>query len=168
MYFSLFVKGFQIGTTAEELLAFFQEGCNGEAARIQLIEGTNQCFINFDKQDACKQAKDFAKNMLFKSQYALFVDYCYPKEMRQVRNEEEHDKKALSKKRQRHHAEQLANTNGTQNLIDILTVLLKPNFQNQNLGNNRRSSSFNQMTRGVPSGGPMQMNPRFNQRNPNF
>ena len=39
-------------------------------------------------------AKEFARNVLFKSQYALYVEYCYPKEMRSIRNEEIHDKKA--------------------------------------------------------------------------
>lgn len=44
-------------------------------------------------------AKDFARNVLFKSQYALYVEYCYPKEMRLIRNEELVDKRAQDKKK---------------------------------------------------------------------
>ena len=45
-------------------------------------------------------AKEFARNVLFKSQYALYVEYCYPREMRSIRNEEIHDKRAQDRKRQ--------------------------------------------------------------------
>ena len=44
-------------------------------------------------------AKDFARNVLFKSQYALYVEYCYQKEMRSIRNEEIFDKKAQERKK---------------------------------------------------------------------
>jgi hypothetical protein len=44
-------------------------------------------------------AKDFAKNVLFKSSYALYVEYCYPKEMRQIRNEEIFDKRTQERKK---------------------------------------------------------------------
>jgi hypothetical protein len=66
---------------------------------IQIIPGTQQAFVNFEKQDQCKMAKDFARNVLFKSQYALYVEYCYPKEMRLIRNEEIIDKRAQEKKK---------------------------------------------------------------------
>lgn len=94
MFFSLFVKNFPIGTTEEELKIYFSSACQGEVTKVQVIPGTQQAFVNFEKQDQCKMAKDFARNVLFKSQYALYVEYCYPKEMRLIRNEELVDKRA--------------------------------------------------------------------------
>lgn len=99
MYFSLFVKNFPLGTTEEELKIYFSTACQGEVTKIQIVPNTQQAFVNFEKQDQCKNAKEFAKNVLFKSQYPLFVEYCYPKEMRSIRNEEYNDKKAQDKKR---------------------------------------------------------------------
>ena len=96
--------------------------------------------MNFEKQDHCKLAKDFAKNALFKSSYPLYAEYCYPKEMRMLRNEENYDKKVQEKRKQQQVQAQLANSQGSQNLIDILTMLLKPALY----GNNqRRSHSMN-------------------------
>ena len=80
-------------------------------------------------------AKDFARNVLFKSQYALYVEYCYPKEMRSIRNEEIFDKKAQEKKKTQQIQNNIANTNGSQNLIELLTLLLKPAFNLQMGGN---------------------------------
>lgn len=99
MFFSLFVKNFPVGTTDEELKIYFQSACQGEVSRVKMVPGTQQAFINFEKQDQCKLAKEFARNVLFKSQYALYVEYCYPKEMRSIRNEEIHDKRAQERKR---------------------------------------------------------------------
>ena len=148
MFFSLFVKNFPVGTTAEELKIYFQTACQGEISRVNIIPGTQQAFVNFEKQDQCKMAKEFARNVLFKSQYALYVEYCYPREMRAIRNEEIHDKKAQDRKRNQQSQAQIASLNGSQNLIDLLTLLLKPAFQlNQGGGNNnmnqRRSYSTN-------------------------
>jgi hypothetical protein len=90
-------------------------------------------------------AKDFARNVLFKSQYALYVEYCYPKEMRSIRNEEIFDKKAQEKKKAQQIQANIANTNGSQNLIELLTLLLKPAFNLQLNGNSnqRKSHSLN-------------------------
>lgn len=55
--------------------------------------------MNFEKQDHCKLAKEFARNALFKSSYALYAEYCYPKEMRMLRNEEIGDKRAMDKRK---------------------------------------------------------------------
>ncbi len=145
MFFSLFVKNFPIGTTAEELKIYFSTACQGEVNRVNLVQGTQQAFVNFEKQDQCKMAKDFARNVLFKSQYALYVEYCYPKEMRSIRNEEIFDKKAQEKKKTQQIQNNIANTNGSQNLIELLTLLLKPAFNLQMGGNSnqRKSHSLN-------------------------
>lgn len=66
MYFSLFVKNFPVGTTEEELKIYFSTACQGEVTRIQIVEGSQQAFVNFEKQDQCKIAKEFARNVLFK------------------------------------------------------------------------------------------------------
>jgi len=101
-------------------------------------------------------AKDFARNVLFKSQYALYVEYCYPKEMRLIRNEEIIDKRAMEKKKSQRDQQQLASLSGSQNLIDLLTMLLKPAFQFNQGGSQRRSNSMNSMnSRG---GGQMNTN----------
>ena len=128
MFFSLFVKNFPVGTTEEELRIYFSTACQGEVTKVLVVPGTQQAFVNFEKQDQCKTAKEFARNVLFKSQYALYVEYCYPKEMRQIRNEELHDKRAQERKRNQQSQAQIASLNGSQNLIDLLTLLLKPAF----------------------------------------
>lgn len=99
MFFSLFVKNFPPGTTDDELKIFFTSACNGEVTKVQIIPGTQQAFVNFEKQDCCKQAKEFARNVLFKSQYALYAEYCYPKEMRLLRNEDILDKRAMERRK---------------------------------------------------------------------
>jgi histidinol-phosphate/aromatic aminotransferase/cobyric acid decarboxylase-like protein len=48
--------------------------------------------------------------------------------MRQVRNEEIVDKRAMEKKKTQANQAQIASLNGSQNLIDLLTMLLKPAF----------------------------------------
>jgi RNA recognition motif-containing protein len=94
MFFSLFVKNFPPGTTEDELKIYFQSACNGgEVSKVLIIGGTQQAFVNFEKQDHCKTAKEFAKNALFKSSYPLYAEYCYPKEMRTLRMEEINDKR---------------------------------------------------------------------------
>lgn len=128
MFFSLFVKNFPPGTTIDELKIYFSTACHGEVNRVSMVPGTQQAFVNFEKQDQCRQAKEFARNVLFKSQYALYVEYCYPKEMRSVRNEEFFDKKAQERKKTHQTQAQLASLNGSQNLIELLTLLLKPAF----------------------------------------
>lgn len=128
MFFSLFVKNFPPGTTDEELRIYFSTACQGDVTKVMVVPGTQQAFVNFEKQDQCKTAKEFARNVLFKSQYALYVEYCYPKEMRQIRNEELHDKRAQERKRNQQNQAQIASLNGSQNLIDLLTLLLKPAF----------------------------------------
>ena len=143
MFFSLFVKNFPVGTTEDELKIYFQTACQGEVSRVNIVKGTQQAFVNFEKQDQCKMAKEFARNVLFKSQYALYVEYCYPKEMRSIRNEEIHDKKAQDRKRAQASQAQIASLNGSQNLIDLLTLLLKPAFQLNQGGGQRRSHSLN-------------------------
>lgn len=146
MFFSLFVKNFPPGTTEEELKIYFATACQGEVTKVQILPNTQQAFVNFEKQDQCKTAKEFARNVLFKSQYALYVEYCYPKEMRQIRNEEMYDKRTQERKRNQQTQAQIANMNGTQNLIDLLTILLKPAFQMGSMGSGTqqsRSRSFN-------------------------
>jgi polyadenylate-binding protein len=49
MYFSLFVKNFPVGTTEEELKIYFSTACQGEVTRIQVVEGSQQAFVNFEK-----------------------------------------------------------------------------------------------------------------------
>ena len=147
MFFSLFVKNFPAGTTDDELKIYFSSACQGEVTKVGIIPGTQQAFVNFEKQDQCKMAKDFARNVLFKSQYALYVEYCYPKEMRLIRNEEIIDKRAMEKKKTQRDQQQLASLSGSQNLIDLLTMLLKPAFQ-FNQGGQRRSQSVNSINRG--------------------
>lgn len=158
MFFSLFVKNFPVGTTDEELRIYFQTACQGEVSRVNIVPGTQQAFVNFEKQDQCKMAKEFARNVLFKSQYALYVEYCYPKEMRSIRNEEIHDKRAQDRKRQQQSQAQIASLSGSQNLIDLLTLLLKPAFQlNQASSmNGRRSHSLNPMSNRVQGYGQSQ------------
>lgn len=51
MFFSLFVKNFPVGTTAEELKIYFQTACQGEISRVNIVPGTQQAFVNFEKQD---------------------------------------------------------------------------------------------------------------------
>ena len=82
MFFSLFVKNFPPGTTDDELKIYFSSACNGEVTKVQMVPGTQQAFVNFEKQDQCKTAKEFARNVLFKSQFPLYAEYCYPREMR--------------------------------------------------------------------------------------
>lgn len=170
MYFSLFVKNFPIGTTEEELKIYFASGCSGDVTKVQIIPGTQQAFVNFEKQDQCKLAKDFARNVLFKSQYALYVEYCYPKEMRLIRNEELIDRKAQEKKRNQQNQAQIASLSGSQNLIDLLTMLLKPAFQFNQNNNQRRSQSYNSNARaprldGMNAGyNPMQRGQYVNNR----
>jgi len=147
MFFSLFVKNFPPGTTEDELKIYFSTACQGEVTKIQIIPGTQQAFVNFEKQDQCKQAKEFARNVLFKSQFALYVEYCYPKEMRLIRNEEIVDKRAMEKKKTQANQAQIASLNGSQNLIDLLTMLLKPAFQFGGNTNQRRSYSQTSMGR---------------------
>jgi len=113
MFFSLFVKNFPLGTTEEELKIFFSSACQGDVTKVQVIPGTQQAFVNFEKQDQCKMAKDFARNVLFKSQYALYVEYCYPKEMRLIRNEELIDRRAQDKKRNQQNQAQIASLSGS-------------------------------------------------------
>ena len=60
MFFSLFVKNFPVGTTDEELRIYFQTACQGEVSRVNIVPGTQQAFVNFEKQDQCKMAKEFA------------------------------------------------------------------------------------------------------------
>merc|ERR1711981_1225580 len=76
--------------------------------------------------------------------------------MRQIRNEELHDKRAQERKRNQQNQAQIASLNGSQNLIDLLTLLLKPAFQfNQNLsGGQRRSQSLNSNYGGRQGGPP--------------
>ena len=169
MFFSLFVKNFPIGTTEEELKIYFSSACQGDVTKVQIIPGTQQAFVNFEKQDQCKLAKDFARNVLFKSQYALYVEYCYPKEMRLIRNEELIDRKAQEKKRNQQNQAQIASLSGSQNLIDLLTMLLKPAFQfNQGMNNQKRSHSYNSTNSRVPrldgSGYMMQQRQYVNNR----
>lgn len=95
MLFSLFVKNFPPGTSEEELKIYFQTGCQGEVTKVKIIPGTQQAFVNFDKQDHCRIAKEFARNALFKSFHPLYAEYCYPKEMRIIRREELQDKHAM-------------------------------------------------------------------------
>jgi len=116
--------------------------------------------------------------VLFKSTYPLYVEYCYPKEMRTIRNEELIDKRAMEKKKNQQNQQQLAQISGSQNLIDLLTMLLKPAFQfNNGGGGPRRSQSLNsvQSRQGGPmnaTGGlhqqMMHQQPRFNNRNPHY
>ena len=134
MFFSLFVKNFPPGTTVEELKIYFSTACQGEVSRVNMVKGTQQAFVNFEKQDQCRMAKDFARNVLFKSQYALYVEYCYPKEMRAIRNEEFYDRKAQERKKNQQNQAQIASLNGSQNLVDLLTLLLKSSFQLNNGG----------------------------------
>jgi len=67
--------------------------------------------------------------------------------MRLIRNEEIIDKRAQEKKKNQQNQAQIASLNGSQNLIDLLTMLLKPAFQfNQGGGGSgyqRRSQSMN-------------------------
>ena len=51
MFFSLFVKNFPVGTTGEELKIYFQTACQGEISRVNIVPGTQQAFVNFEKQD---------------------------------------------------------------------------------------------------------------------
>ena len=148
MFFSLFVKNFPPGTTEEEIRIYFSSACNGgEVTKVTVIPGTQQAFVNFEKQDCCKAAKEFARNVLFKSQYALYAEYCYPKEMRMLRNEDILDKKAMEKRKAQQNQAQLASLNGSQNLIDLLTMLLKPHIQMYTPNSNqRRSHSVNTAT----------------------
>ena len=146
MFFSLFVKNFPPGTTVEELKIYFSTACQGEVSRVNMIPNTQQAFVNFEKQDQCRMAKDFARNVLFKSQYALYVEYCYPKEMRAIRNEEFYDRKAQERKKNQQNQQQIQSLNGSQNLVDLLTLLLKSSFQINNGGmpnQQRRSHSLN-------------------------
>lgn len=142
MFFSLFVKNFPAGTTEEELRIFFSSASNGEVTKVQIIPGTQQAFVNFEKQDCCKQAKEFARNVLFKSTFPLYAEYCYPKEMRLLRNEDIIDKRAQEKRKTQQNQAQIAQLSGSQNLIDLLTMLLKPHFQ-FNQTSQRRSHSVN-------------------------
>lgn len=89
-------------------------------------------------------AKEFARNVLFKSQFALYVEYCYPKEMRAIRNEEIVDKRAMEKKKTQANQAQIASLNGSQNLIDLLTMLLKPAFNQGGGGGYQQRRSFSQ------------------------
>ena len=93
-------------------------------------------------------AKEFARNVLFKSQFALYVEYCYPKEMRAIRNEEIIDKRAMEKKKNQQNQAQIASLNGSQNLIDLLTMLLKPAFNQGGMQQRRSFSQNSAMGRG--------------------
>lgn len=109
MFFKLFVKNFPAGTTEEELKIYFSNGCNnGEVTKVSIIEGTQQAFVHFERQDCCKLAKEFTKNVLFKSQFPLFADFCYPKQMRTVRHENLLDNKDKEKKKQQLNKAQIA------------------------------------------------------------
>lgn len=81
--------------------------------------------------------------------------------MRHIRNEEIVDKRAMEKKKQQQNQQQLANLSGSQNLIDLLTMLLKPAFSFQNLNTQKRSHSVNSVS---TRGGPMQYNGGLHQQ----
>lgn len=85
-------------------------------------------------------AKDYARNQLFKSQYHLYAEYCYPKEMRQIRNEEIFDKKAQERKKQAQQQQEIQQVSGSQNLINLLTALLRPAMQMTPNGQYQRRS----------------------------
>ena len=74
--------------------------------------------------------------------------------MRQIRNEELHDKRAQERKRNQQNQAQIASLNGSQNLIDLLTLLLKPAFQFNQNGQQRRSQSLNSNYGGRQGGPP--------------
>jgi hypothetical protein len=62
--------------------------------------------------------------------------------MRQIKIEEYQDRKAQERKRQLQQQAQLSQLSGTQNLIDLLTLLLQPAFKmNQTNFSQRRSHS---------------------------
>lgn len=133
MYFSLFVKNFPPGTTEEELKIYFEKASptGGDVSKVQIIPGTQQAIINFEKQDHCKNAREFAKNVLFKASYALYAEFCFPKEMRALRMEEMVDKKAMERRKHMQQYQHFQGFSNSQNLIDILTSLLKPAFDLQ-------------------------------------
>ena len=65
------------------------------------------------------------------------------------------DRRAQEKKRNQQSQAQIASLSGSQNLIDLLTMLLKPAFQlNQNQSMQQRSRSLNAPNRGGYGGMP--------------
>lgn len=100
MLFSLFVKNFPPGTTEEELTLFFKQASQGgEVTKVAIIPGTQQAFVNFSAQDTAKAAREYARNVLFKHQFPIYAEYCYPKEMRTMKYEEKLDQKAFEKRK---------------------------------------------------------------------
>lgn len=78
--------------------------------------------------------------------------------MRQIRNEEIFDKKTQERKKNQQTQAQIQSLNGSQNLIDLLTLLLKPAFNFNNAGGGgaqqyRSRSAFNGNQYGVHQGG---------------
>jgi RNA recognition motif-containing protein len=166
MMFTLFVKNFPVGVSEQDLKAFFNQSANGQEVvqKIRFIPGTQQAFINFDKQEHCKNARDFARCNLFNSQFALYAEFCYPKEMRQIKLEEIQDRKAQERKKQQQNQAIISQFNGTQNLIDLLRAILQPavNLQGQS---HRRSHSTNYYNQRQPMAPQMMAQPQLqNQR----
>jgi hypothetical protein len=100
--------------------------------------------------------------------------------MRQIRNEEIFDKKTQERKKNQQTQAQIQGLNGSQNLIDLLTLLLKPAFNFNNGGGGaqqyRSRSAMNGNQYGVHQGGrnyvngggsgmPNQMNNNYHHQN---
>ncbi len=82
--------------------------------------------------------------------------------MRQIRNEEIFDKKTQERKKNQQTQAQIQSLNGSQNLIDLLTLLLKPAFNFNNAGGaaqqNRSRSAISGNQYGLHQGGRNYMN----------
>ena len=92
------------------------------------------------ESEACKKSRDFTRNRVYNGIHRMYVEYCYPKEMRQVRNLDNQDKKAIQHNKTIANASILNQQDSIQNIIDVLSLVLRPALNAEQNNSNRRST----------------------------
>lgn len=140
MYFSLFVKNFPESMTEDQLAEYFSMYGQVERPKIKMIAGTQQAFVNFENQEACKKSRDFTRNRVYNGIHRIYVEYCYPKEMRLVRNLDHQDKRAIQHNKTIAAANEINQQDSIKNIIDVLSLVLRPALNAEQNNINRRST----------------------------
>ena len=94
---NLFLKGLEPSTTEQDLRSYFQE--YGEISSIKL-PGPGTAFVCFKERDAARSAKESAVNKPLNGKN-FYCTYCEPKELRMAHIEEQQDKRAYERAKQR-------------------------------------------------------------------
>jgi hypothetical protein len=81
-YLSLHVKGFRLGTTAQEVIDFFH-GQSGQEVKGVKITNTGAALVSFTDREAARVAKERINGALFNGR-ELEAYYFEPRELREL------------------------------------------------------------------------------------